>query len=1161
MLRRLSFVVLCCVVSVGVRAQEDPFAAGVRTTPWLKPEEEQKLFKLPDGFEIELVAAEPKIQKPLNMAFDNRGRLWVTDSVEYPYAASLDKPARDTVKILEDTDRDGTFDKITTFADNLNIPIGVYPYGNGCIVWSIPNLWHLEDMDGDGVCDRRTKLYGPFDYTRDVHGNLNAFRRGWDGWIYGCHGFNNDSKVKGADGHEVHMQSGNTYRFRVDGSRIEHLSRGQVNPFGMTFDPLFNIFTADCHSKPLTQILRGACYESFGKPHDGLGYVPSMMQHLHGSTAIGGAVYYEGENFPPEYRGNLFCGNVMTSRINRDTLEYHGSTIAAKEAADFLIGGDPWFRPVDFQIGPDGALYVADFYNRIIGHYEVPLPHPGRDRTSGRLWRVKYVGKDPNTKPAKMLESLREAPTNKLIEACDHPTLTWRSLAQETLLAHPCSSCPEEVAAALPTATPRQKTHLLWVLERLQRLTDEQLLAAAKDDAREVRVHAQKVLSERPEWTPDLRAAALTGLKDADGFVARSAADAIGRHPLAAQVRPLLERLKGTSNDDSLLRHTIRMALRDHLTAEKEIATTGFNANDIDQLASIALAAKTPAAAGLIVQHLQDKDLPKDQLLASVRHAIAYVPPTSVGGLIGIIRKKFEGDLELQAELIRALDAGLQQRSVPRDPALLAWAEDLVTRVLAVRGEPVLAWTNVPLDGKPFRDDPWVVQGRPSQDGVKEAPFYGSLPRGEQKTGVYRSQPFELPKQLTFYSAGHVGPPGTTLDKNYIRLRDAETDELLMEARPPRNDLAQKFKWDLSKFAGRRGRMELVDGDEGNAYAWLAVGRFSVPALNPSAGPVRQRSALELAGMFQLTGATKAIGELAAAGDTDPTTRQFAVKSLAELRHAPRLAALAAVVDDNGVAETLRQQIGAAARAGESDAINAAIKEAMKQLPARLRTKLAEGLAADVSGAEALLQLIEGGHASATLLRVAAVDQKLKALKDAAPLQERAKKIVEALPPENEAENKLLAERMTLFQQAAPDLAKGRELFTKHCASCHQVEGKGAVVGPQLDGIGNRGAERVLEDVLAPNRNVDVAFRTTALLLNDDRVLTLLVRREEGNALIGVDPLGKEVSVPKADIAELKKSALSLMPSNVAEILPPDDFSHLAGYLLSLRGTPKPQEH
>src|SRR5436190_247924 len=458
-------------LTAGLPAQDDPFAAGVRTTPRLSPAEEQKQFKLPPGFEINLVAAEPDIQKPLNMAFDERGRIWLTCTVEYPYAAPPDRPAKDSIKILEDTDGDGRYEKVTTFADGLNIPMGIYPWKGGCVAYSIPYIWHFEDTDGDGVCDKRTVLYDPFDTSRDTHGMVNSLRRGWDGWVYACHGFNNDSRVKGTDGHEIHMQSGNTFRFQLDGSRIEHFTHGQVNPFGMCFDELFNIFTADCHSKPIYQLLRGGYYPSFGKPHDGLGFVPPMMDHLHGSTAICGLVKYSGENFPEEYRGDFYSGNVMTSRINRNKPEYHGSTIKAIEQPDFLIAGDPWFRPVDIHIGPDGAMYIADFYNRIIGHYEVPLPHPGRDRTSGRIWRIAYTGNAEGTKPVGKPGSidLTKMSVKELIGQLDQPNLEQRLRVLNYIVDVRGGDRPETTVEKLEIGKKEQRVAvaLAWMVIRL----------------------------------------------------------------------------------------------------------------------------------------------------------------------------------------------------------------------------------------------------------------------------------------------------------------------------------------------------------------------------------------------------------------------------------------------------------------------------------------------------------------------------------------------------------------------------------------------------------------------------------------------------------------------------------------------------------------------
>src|SRR5436190_4065108 len=270
----------------------DPFEDFIRKTDPLTPEQERGSLHLPTGFEIQLVASEPDIGKPMNMAFDAAGRLWITQSREYPYAAPLDKPARDKIMILSDFDATGRARKVTTFAEGLNIPIGLYPYKNGVIAFSIPNIYFFEDTDGDGRSDRQQLILGRFGFERDTHGLTSAFRRGFDGWLYADHGYNNDSTITASDGSSIKMNSGNCYRFKIDGSHVEQHSWGQVNPFGLMFDPLGDLWSADCHSSPVYVLLRGAYYPSFGKPHDGLGFGPDICDHSHGSTAIAGMVYY-----------------------------------------------------------------------------------------------------------------------------------------------------------------------------------------------------------------------------------------------------------------------------------------------------------------------------------------------------------------------------------------------------------------------------------------------------------------------------------------------------------------------------------------------------------------------------------------------------------------------------------------------------------------------------------------------------------------------------------------------------------------------------------------------------------------------------------------------------------------------------------------------------
>ncbi len=1151
---------------------QDSFALGVRTTEPLSAVDEQKTFHLPEGFEIQLVATEPEIQKPLNMAFDAKGRIWLTDSQEYPYAAPPDREGRDTIKILEDTNGDGRADKITTFADGLNIPIGIYPYRDGCIAFSIPYVWFLRDTDGDGKCDVREKLFGPMAYDRDTHGLNNAFRRGFDGWLYACHGYNNRTEVAGADGHKITMNSGNTYRMRLDGSRLEHFTHGQVNPFGMTFDEWGNQFTADCHSKPLTQLLRGAYYPSFGAPHDGLGFVSPMMDHLHGSTAIAGVAYVTGDNFPAAFQKNLLSGNVMTSRINRNSLVFHGSTIRAKEEPDFLSCDDPWFRPVDLVFGPDGALYVADFYNRIIGHYEVPLTHPGRDRHRGRIWRIVYTGNDPSTKPAKKID-LSRADTNELIEALSHPNLTVRMLATDQLTDRVGPDAVPSLEKVFQTSESIEtKAHALWALFRLQGLNDDLLAKAALDQSQLVRTHAMKILAETANWSEKLAELAERGLADSNAFVKRAAADAIGQHPKESAISELLKMLSMVPAEDDQLRHVVRMAIRDQLRQPNAFANLGqheLSGEDRKALVEMALAVESEESAAFVLGSIAKVELQPDALARSLEHTVRFLPANKTDLLVKVAREKCQGDGELQFRLLTALHAGLERRGVKPTASVRNWVEEVTNTCVSDLPKDALAWMNTPLGSIANPANPWTVEQRVSADGDKAARFFSSLLHGEQLTGRLRSPSFAVPERLSFYAAGHIGSPNEpVVAKNFIRLIDAKTNAVLKESTPPRNDTAQKIEWDLTEFRGKEGYLEIVDGDTRKAYAWLAVGRFEpnvipIPAASPRDTEERLLTAANLIAQYELT---EAVSSLAALLNEEPLSPRIAaglIRAMGTLSDRADITALALVAEDSAIPETLRQQVGKAAAGSSSEQIQTVITEAFRQCPARLQTALADALAGDVAGRELVMGLIEKGIAPARmllnpplknrLLSTAKTDEEKKILDD------RLAHLTASLPTADDALADLIKTRQAGFHQAKADVGRGLEVFKKHCAACHQVDGAGSVVGPQLDGIGNRGLERLLEDVLDPNRNVDVAFRTSTMALEDGTIHTGLIRRDEGAVRVLVDQKGKEFTIKKADIAEEKKSDLSLMPANVAEIVPEHEFFDLTAFLLS-RKTPAKQE-
>ncbi|HMC09836.1 MAG TPA: hypothetical protein VKH44_01045, partial [Pirellulaceae bacterium] len=765
------------------------------------------------------------------------------------------------------------------------------------------------------VCDKRTVLYGPFDTSRDTHGMVNSLRRGWDGWVYACHGFNNDSRVKGTDGHEIHMQSGNTFRFQLDGSRIEHFTHGQVNPFGMCFDELFNIFTADCHSKPIYQLLRGGYYPSFGKPHDGLGFVPPMMDHLHGSTAICGLVKYSGENFPGEYRGDFFSGNVMTSRINRNKPEYHGSTIKAIEQPHFLTTTDPWFRPVDIHIGPDSAMYILDFYNRIIGHYEVPLPHPGRDRTSGRIWRVVYKGDDPNTKrkmPPDLAKLTNEQLLNYLAENGEDRTAF-------SLLRDRGPQALADVQAAWDKRYSQKIIrHILWLLHSNDALTNDDLVRAEFRGSTWDLTQLMKVLSERKKWSKIEQVFALRGLMHGSPSVVRAAADALGQHPSPSQIKPLLSYLTRPSTPDAHLRHAMRMAVRDHAAALQSATALDdlkLSESDWRELAAICVGVPNATSAAILLRYVETHD---DNATGYLQHAARYADVALIGDVVRVGKAKATADVEIQAQIIQSLANGLDQRGGAEVKALAAWAEEVATKLFANDNGEQIPWTAAPIDGLPPSENPWIIAPRPSRDGDKNSLFYYSLPKGEQRTGIYRSGTFAIPEKLSFWCAGHSGIPNQPLnDGNYVRLRDAKTHEILAESRPPRNDTARQFTWDLTRRIGvspvpspRLGYIELIDGDTGNAYAWLAVGRFSHSSLNPGPQAGRQQLAAEIIGKLKLETLKPQLTSLIVDPKTEATARTAIAQALIVFDPDSRASALAAALADPLIPDELRPKIG-----------------------------------------------------------------------------------------------------------------------------------------------------------------------------------------------------------------------------------------------------------
>lgn len=1095
------------------RTPAEVFGEMVRPTAWLSPRDQLAGFHVPPGFEVRLFASEPEIAKPINIAVDSKGRVWVTQTTAYPTPAAGGASPTDAVKILEDSDGDGHADRVTPFADGLNIPIGILPYGEGCLCFSIPNIYYLRDTTGDGVCDTRDVVLGPFDTTRDTHGMVNALRDGGDGWIYACHGFNNRSVVAGTDGHEVRLESGNTFRFRPDGSRIERMTQGQVNPFGMARDEWGYWFSADCHSKPITQLIRGACYPSFGRADDGLGFLPPTVEHLHGSTAISGIIAIPSDSPIVPLRGQVISGNVMTSRLNRNLLVYHGATARGTELPDFLSSEDSWFRPVDLQIDGSGNIYVADFYNKIIGHYEVPLDHPDRDRTSGRIWQIRYVGGEEGI----------------VGEAREHGATAAPMTIPESA---------GEIAAALGDASPRNQIAMLGRL-------------AAID-----------------EWSEEIRGVVVGLLGNDNAHVVRAAAEAIGMADTDdSDTNALLDRLGGVGEEDPVLRQTIRIAVRDRLARRgsdapiwRRLITDQTLGSGRDEIVSILLAIEGERVVAPILRYLGFEPN-ADSRRELLRHAATHADESTFDSVVELAKRLTGDSVEQQGEMLRSLVAS---QSKFRDPSkssdqLRVWALDLATESLGrfretvADGRHLLGWSTN--DG-----EPWATEKRPLRGGGVGV-LQSSITRGESYVGVLMSDPFAAPDAIRFRLSGHGGmPDAEDHGKNVVRLVRAADGVILRETLTPRNDTAMTVQWRLDDVAGTPVRIECHDGDSGNAFAWLAVGMFEPEWIDPSAGLDQLKVALQWATQLKLGEMAEPL-ESSLRGDSLSASIRLEIgAAIAEVRRqndwvaamtgcqiSPQLAS----VSDDVLSLFLDGKLPSESVADEpsqGDAVLRACHLISSHLSSKEEIAFAQNWIRRGADAGKLIEMCEAGWFNPRVLTHPELADVLRSRLDESA-QERWRAVTADLPAVDPEEGRIQQEWLDKIASITADAAAGAEVYTRHCAACHQFRGAGSLVGPQLDGVTTRTNVRLMEDITMPDRNVDAAFRTTSLLLDDGRVIVGMIQTEDDTEIRLADSTGKVLVVEVDSVETRIESNRSLMPGNFTETLTATDLANLFAFL------------
>jgi len=369
-------------------------------------------MQVPAGFRVSLFAAEPDVQNPIAMAWDDRGRLWVAENYTYAEREQrFDLTLRDRVLILADEDRDGRAESRKVFTDHVQMLTSVELGRGGVWLMCPPRLLFLPDANGDDVPDgpAQVKLDG-FAVARDNYHNFaNGLRWGPDGWLYGRCGHSCPGRlgVPGtSDGERVPIDGG-MWRFHPDRQVVEVLCHGTVNPWGHDWDRHGELFFINTVIGHVWHVLPGAHFkESFGESENPAVYerLDTIADHYHfdtkgnwadsrdgqanelgGGHAHIGAMIYQGQQWPEVYRGKLFTLNMHGRRANVDRLERAGAGFVARHEPDFLIAADPWFRGLEMSAGPDGSVYVIDWSDTGECH-----EHNGVHRTSGRVFKISY---------------------------------------------------------------------------------------------------------------------------------------------------------------------------------------------------------------------------------------------------------------------------------------------------------------------------------------------------------------------------------------------------------------------------------------------------------------------------------------------------------------------------------------------------------------------------------------------------------------------------------------------------------------------------------------------------------------------------------------------------------------------------------------------------
>ena len=1215
------------------------------------PEEERVSFTLPPGFEAELVVAESAgFGKFINVTWDARMRMWSMTALEYPVDGNEQKAASDALFAAGGRDKVVVFDNpyaapapgraaVTTpprvFAEGLVMPLGVQPYKDGAFVQYGADIRFYRDTNNDGRADRHDVILTGFG-TQDSHLFPHQFLRQPGGQIFVAQGLFNYSKVRRPDGRpfadgstEILFNQCKLARFTPDGSSFENLTSGPNNIWGLTTSREGETFFQEANDMgfPVIPYEPGVWVATGSKdrlrPYQPLMPAPLAPAQMGGTGLSGLTLAEDGDGLFRRFGAPtadatakvFFLANPITNTINTVRATPDSGRYRYEKLPDFLTTTDKWFRPVAMHFGPDGALYIVDWYNKIISHNEVPRTHPDRDKSRGRIWRIRHRDQPRVTPP-----DLTRLDDRALVAQLGAPNslvsrLAWLELADRRATA--VAPDLEKISADRSSATDRRLA-ALWALESLQPISTALLLSLSADVAPTIRHEAARLAAAHPRPESEFLSIATPLLADPSPSVRAALGDALRRVPRAsAQIMHVAAKLGGASlpsvtapanpwprYEREFERYLARWAMElNPASAAALLASPEGRALPLENriLATLALGGKDAAIGLARLTPELTRSLADDEVRILAAH---FTEPA--------VRDALSQSLAAASTRAPVLRALLTLRTsldtTPLNTALTSAARALLTSSdpadttlgAQVAGAFKLTATEPALTALLTRDLA-SIENRKSEIG-NSPPALAALHALRENA---------LGPVATFESLARSSADASVREEALAALaasRDPKAPALLV-ALLPSLTVSQRGTA-LDRLAGTTaGATALLAGLRANTVSKSDLGvntadklRTLLPA-DPTVAALWKDLGGDAQRALRLDGAN-ADYSATQLTFTGPFTIECWAKLDPTINNLDALLSAPGKVSINFHAAQLRVWLN-----GHTPAD---IVVAKKKTTARVWTHYA--ITRDAKGVFSLfingeldatsttanpdtLSALDLGRANPKSggtagwlaeFRVWSVARSAKQIRENfdrsltlsevgghvpvpalnlthvfsgaswGPLQGKARVDFTDDAPAllTAAEAAVQDEKFTRFRALANTRGNpesGKQLFTAVCLACHQFAGQGGAIAPALDGVGNTGVEALLRNILTPSAAMESAYRTFRVVLTDGSVREGFLVEESADSLVLRTPGAEDRRIPRTEIRTTSYLRRSLMPEGLLEGLPPEQVSDLFAHLKSLR--------